>query len=75
MTSVKKSLSAFVFLVSSFIEDFFFIPIQQKNETKKVNTLLELKYLLFCSSIDLLDAKGVIFKSNLTDCNLIRKCV
>ena len=41
---------------------------------KKGNTLMELKYLLsFCSSTDLLDVND--FKRNLTDGNLIRKCV
>ena len=34
---------------------------------------MEFKYLLFCSSIDLLDVKD--FKRNLTEGNLIRKCV
>ena len=34
-----------IFLVSSFIEDFFFISFQQKNEIKKGNILMELKYL------------------------------
>ena len=34
---------------------------------------MELKYLLFYLSIDLLDVKD--FKRNLTDGNLIRKCV
>ena len=35
-----------IFLVSS-LEDFLFISFQQKNEMKKGNTLMELKYLLF----------------------------
>ena len=48
----------FVSLVSSFIEDFFLIPFQQKKEIKMGNTLIQLKYLLFCSSIDLFDVKG-----------------
>ena len=39
---------------------------------KKVSTLMELKDLLFCSSIDLFDVKD--FERNLTDGNLIRKC-
>ena len=69
----KKRFSFSIFLVSSFIQDFLFISFQQKNEKKKGNTLMEFKYLLFCSSIDLLDVKD--FKSNLTDGNLIRKCV
>ena len=37
------------------------------------NTLMEFKYLLFSSIIDLFDVKD--FKRNLTDGNLIRKCV
>ena len=40
---------------------------------KKGNTLTELKYLLFCSSINLFDVKD--FKRNLADGNLIRKYV
>ena len=66
-----------IFLVSSFIEDFFhlfisfFISFQQKNEIKKGNTLMEFKYLLFYSSIDLFDVKISIEISN---CDLIRKC-
>ena len=59
----------------SFIEDFFFIPFQQKNEMKKGNALIELKYSPFCSSTDLFDARDVKFKRNLTDGNLIRKSV
>ena len=54
-------------------EDFLFISFQQKNEMKKGNTLMAMKYLLFCLSIDLFDVKDV--KRNLADCNLIRKCV
>ena len=45
----------------------------RKMKWKKGNTLMEFKYLLFCSSIDLFDVKD--FKRNLTDGNLIRKCV
>ena len=52
-------------LVSSFIDDFLFTLFQQKNEIKKG------KYpngiLIFEGCID--------FKRNLTDGNLIRKCV
>ena len=40
---------------------------------KKGNILTELKYLHFCSSIDLFDVKD--FERNLRDGNLIRKCV
>ena len=52
-----------IFLASSVIGDFLFISFQQKNEIKKGNTLMEFKYLLFCSSIDLFDIKD--FKRNL----------
>ena len=45
----------------------------RKMRWKRGNTLMELKYLLFCSSIELFDVKD--FKINLTDGNLIRKCV
>ena len=62
-----------ILLVSSFIQDFLFILFQEKNFLKKGNTLMELKDLLFCSSIDLFHVKD--FKRNLTDGNLIRKCV
>ena len=41
-----------VFLVSSFTEHFLFISFQQENEIKKGNTLMDFKYLLFCSSIE-----------------------
>ena len=34
---------------------------------------MEFKYLLFCLNIDLFDIKD--FKRNLTDGNLIRKCM
>ena len=61
-----------IFLVSSFIEDFLFISFQQKNEIKKGNILMEFKYLLFCSSIDLLDVK---ISKEISNVNLIRKCV
>ena len=46
-----------IFLLSSFIESFVFVSFQQKNEIKKGNTLMELKYLLFRSRIDLFDVK------------------
>ena len=71
----KKSFSASIFLVPFFIEDFFLILFQQKNEIKKGNALMELKYLPFCSSTDLFGARDVKFKRNLTDGNLIRKFV
>ena len=45
----------------------------RKMRWKKGNTLIEFKYLPFCSSINLFDVKN--FKRNLTNGNLIRKCV
>ena len=59
--------------MSSFIEDLLFITFQQKNEIKEENTLMEFKYLLFLSSIDLFAVKD--FQRNFTDGNLIRKRV
>ena len=61
-----------ILLVSSFIQDFLFY-FKRKKFLKKGNTLMEFKDLLFCSSIDLFPVKD--FKRNLTDGNLIRKCV
>ena len=49
--------TVFIFLLSSFIEDFLFVSFQQKNEIKKGNTLMEFKYLLFRWRIDLFDVK------------------
>ena len=65
------ALQLFIFLLSSFVEDFVIVSFQQKNEIKKGNTLMEFKYLLFCLRIDLLDVK--ISKINLTDDNLNQK--
>ena len=48
--------------MSSLIEGFFFIQFRQKNETKKGNTLMQLKYLLFYTSIDVSDFKDVKFQ-------------
>ena len=42
---------------ASFTEDFVFVSFQQKNEIKKGNTLMEFKYLLFRSRLDLFDVK------------------
>ena len=39
------ALQFLIFLVSFFIGYFLFISFQQNNETKKGNTLMELKYL------------------------------
>ena len=75
LVSSFMALQFSIFLASSFIGDFLFILFQQKNEIKKGNTLMEMefKHLLFCWSIDLFRVKD--FKRNLTDGNLIRKCV
>ena len=56
------ALQFYIFLVSSFIEDFMFISFQQKNEIKKGNTLVEYKYTFF-SSIDLFNVKDFKKKS------------
>ena len=45
----------------------------RKMKWKRGNTLMEFKYLLFCSTIDLFDVKDS--KRNVTNVNLIRKCV
>ena len=45
LVSSFMALQFLIFLVSSFIGDFLFISFQQKNETKKGNTLMEFKYL------------------------------
>ena len=52
----------------TFLLQYWFV-LRQKNGS----TLMELKHLLFCSSIDLFDVKD--FKRNLTDGNLTRKFV
>ena len=72
-SGMLSALRFSIFLESSFIEDFLFFSFQQKNEIKKGNTLMEFKYLLFCSSVDWFDVKDS--KRNLTDGNLIKKCV
>ena len=64
-SGILLTIQFFIFLVSSFIEDFLFISFQQKIEIKKGNTLVTLKYLLSSSRIDLFDAKD--FKRNSTD--------
>ena len=51
-------LQFFIFL-ASFIYDFLFISVQQKNEIKEENALMAFKYLLFCSSIDFFDVKDI----------------
>ena len=73
VSAMLPALQFSIFLASSFIENVLSISFQQKNDMKKGNTLMELKYLLFCSSIDLFDVKD--FKPNLTDGNVIRKGV
>ena len=62
-------LTISIFLVSYFIEDFLFIPFQQKNEIKKGKYPDGVEIFTFFSSIDLFDVKD--FKRNLTDGNLI----
>ena len=46
-SGILLALQISIFLVSSFIGDFLVISSQQKNETKKGNTLIEFKYLTF----------------------------
>ena len=72
LVSSFMALQFSIFLVTSFIEVFLFISFQQKNEIKKGNTLMEFKYLLFYSSIDLFDVK---ISKEISNCDLIRKCV
>ena len=57
-TAMLSVLQFFIFL-ASFIYDFLFISVQQKNEIKKENALMAFKYSLFCSSIDFFDVKDV----------------
>ena len=52
-----SALQFSIFLLSSFVEDFVVVSFQQKNEIRKGNTLIEFKYLLFRSRIDLFDIK------------------
>ena len=58
--------------VFSYLRFVYFIS-TEKWEWKKGNILTELKYLLFCSGIDLFDVED--FKRNLAGGNLIGKCV
>ena len=51
-----------LFLERPLYRCFFFIQFRQKNEIKKGNTLMELKYLLFYTSIDVFDFKDVKFQ-------------
>ena len=46
-----------IFLLCSFVEHFVVVSFQQKNEIKRGNTLIEFKYLLFRSRIDVFDVK------------------
>ena len=55
--AIDFKLKFSIFLLSSFIEEFVFVSFQQENEIKKGKTLMEFKYLLFCSKIDLFDVK------------------
>ena len=52
-----SALQLTIFLLSFFIEDFAFVLYQKENEVKKRNTLMEFKYLLFRSGMDLFDVK------------------
>ena len=52
-----SALQFSIFLLSSFVEDFVVVSFQQKNEIRKGNTLIEFKYLLCRSRIDLFDIK------------------
>ena len=52
-----SALQFSIFLLSSFVEDFVVVSFQQKNEIKKGNTMIEFKYLIFRSRIDLFDVK------------------
>ena len=52
-----SALQFSIFLLSSFVEDFVVVSFQQKNEIKKGNTMIEFKYLIFRSRIDLFDIK------------------
>ena len=52
-----SALQFSIFILSSFVEHFVVVSFQQKNEIKKGNTLIEFKYLLFHSGIDLFDVK------------------
>ena len=65
-------VSSFIVLLL-FLFFYLIISFQQNNEIKKGKTLIELKHLLFCSSVDLFHVRD--FKRSLTDGNLIRKCV
>ena len=58
----KKSLYVFCLSPVFFYWKFLFYFTLTEKWNKKRNTLTELKYLLFCSSIDLLDVKGVNFQ-------------
>ena len=62
---ISKNDCVYFLLKISCLFDF-----NRKMKWKKGNTLMEFKYLLFCSSIDLFDIKDL--KINLTDSNLIR---
>ena len=57
-----SALQFTIFLLSFFIEDFAFVLYQKENEVKKRNTLMEFKYLLFRSGMDLFDVKD--FQNN-----------
>ena len=62
---LQKKFPWSIFLVSSFIENFIFVPFQQEMKQKKGNTQMELKYLLFCWNIGLLDVKEINLERNI----------
>ena len=69
-SGMLSALQFSIFLVSSFIENFLFISFQQKNEIKRE---IPSSNIYIFARIDLFDVKD--FKRNLTDGNLIRKCL
>ena len=70
VTGWSDCFPSFLCLLLKFLA--YFISTEKWNE-KKGNTLLKFKYLLVCSSIDLIDVKD--FKRIQTDGYLIKKCV
>ena len=60
-----------IFLLFSFVEDSMVVSSQQENEIKKGNTLMEFKYLLFRSRINLFDVKD--FQKKFDKCHFDQK--
>ena len=71
LSKMWLALQFSIFRVSSFIEDFLLISLQQKNEIKKGKYPDRVQIFTFFLSIDLFDVKD--FKRSVTDDNLIRK--